>query len=754
MADGSLRRRLTWLVLAGALVAGLASVAARAFVPSDGARIAFYAGAWSAEGVRIAPIDRPAGDLRAGDRIEAVNGRSMETWLRDALDPAVARPAARASYQLRRDGAELTTEVAWSPPALGATLLEGWSVVVLSLATAGLAAWVFARRPDEPAATALVLGAAGIAGSSVPWFLGPTVSGVVLGWPFVLDALVTGPLYMVLWPAGIHLALTFPAPAEPVRRRRWLIPAVYATTLGAYLALTVASALAAPTALEWVGSWPLAQLAVVVPSLSVATAVFVIRYLAIREPGARARVRLASLGLIASAGLGLVTFMAPTLLTGGPLLPEAAIGLVSLPAPLGLAYAIVHDRLFDLEVAINRSLVYGGLTLGVLATYAVAVASLTLVVGLEQGYGASLLATGLATLVALPLRDALQRAVNRMLYGQRDEPWQVMRRLGARLEWATDPDRAFPAVAETVADALRLPYVALEVTDEVGRPIVVARHGAAPRVTESLPLVHGGDAVGRLVLGLRSGERAFRAQELALLQDLARQAGAAIHAQRLRHDLARSRERLVLGREEERRRLRRDLHDGLGPALAAIAMRAEAATALLASRPEDARRELGTMGQEIRDVLTDVRRLVDGLRPPSLDQLGLAGAISEQAARLHGASPRGELAIAVESTPDPLPELPAAVEVAAYRIAVEALANAVRHAGARSCCVRLVADERLTVEVTDDGRGIEADARPGTGLESMRERAAEVGGDVALEDAPGGGTVVRAWLPLRASPAA
>ena len=336
------------------------------------------------------------------------------------------------------------------------------------------------------------------------------------------------------------------------------------------------------------------------------------------------------------------------------------------------------------------------------------------------------------------------------MYGQRDEPWRAMHRLGARLEWAVDPDRAFPAIADTVAETLRLPYVGVEVTDEMGRSEIVAEHGAPGRVVEAVPLVHGAEPVGRLLLGVRAGERGFRAAELALLQDLARQAGAAIHAQRLRDDLARSRERLVVAREEERRRLRRDLHDGLGPTLAAIGMRAEAAATVLDEDPEAGRRQLDALGGEIRVALGDVRRLVDGLRPPALDELGLLGAIGQQAARLDGGADRdaSTAAIRVESVPAMLPELPAAVEVAAYRIAVEAMTNAVRHAGARLCRVRLEAGSQLTIEVTDDGRGLPATVRPGAGMESMRERATELGGEVAIERRPEGGTRVVARLPI------
>ena len=381
--------------------------------------------------------------------------------------------------------------------------------------------------------------------------------------------------------------------------------------------------------------------------------------------------------------------------------------MVALPLPLGLAAAILRDRLFDIDVVVNRTLVYGGLTLGVVVTYVVVTSAAGAVVGSEHGSAVSLLATAIAALAALPLRDLLQRSVNRLMYGQRDEPWRAMRRLGQRLEWAADPDRAFPAIVETVAEALRLPYVALEVIDVTGEDAIVAEVGSRQPTVTTMPLAHGAEPVGRLVLGIRPGERGFRADEVALVEDLARQAGAAIHALRLRDDLAQSHERLVIAREEERRRLRRDLHDGLGPTLASIGMRAEASAETLATDPANARRLLDELGGEVRTALAEIRRLVDGLRPPALDELGLLVAIEQQAGRLEGgAGLAAGTRIIVDRPVVPLPELPAAVEVAAYRIVVEALTNVVRHADARTCQVRIRAGDDLTIEVDDDGRGL------------------------------------------------
>jgi signal transduction histidine kinase len=746
------RRIATWLVLAGSLGVAILFVAVRAWIPSDGARVAFYGDAWSAAGVQIAPIDEPAPGLEGGDTVVAVDDRPLEAWLRDAANPSVARPTADVTipYLLTRAGLPQTTDVTWTVPSISQTLLDGWSVILFSLAFAAVAAFVFARRPREPAAIALMLAACAAAGSSVPWFLGATVSDVVRGGPFLLHAFVTGPLYMLLWPAGLHLALVFPASLPVVARRRWLVPLVYALSLGGYALAMLVGLVASPTLLDWVGTWPTAQVVVVVPVLALALGLFVRSYAGARDAASRAQLRWLTIGVVASAGIGLVAFWVPELVVGHPLLPASWIGLVALPLPLGLAAGILRDRLFEIDVVVNRTLVYGGLTLGVVATYVGITSAIGLVIGSEQGFGVSLLATGAAALAALPLRDLLQRSVNRLMYGQRDEPWRAMRRLGQRLELAADPDRAFPAIVETVAESLRLPYVALELAQDSGEYAIAAEVGSRQPEVTAMPISHGAQPVGLLVLGIRSGEHGFRADEEGILEDLARQAGAAIHALRLRDDLARSHERLVFAREEERRRLRRDLHDGLGPTLAAIGMRAEASAETLDSDPAKAQRLLEELGAEVRAALADIRRLVDGLRPPALDELGLLGAIEQQAGRLEGGDgPATGPRIVVDRPAVPLPDLPAAVEVAAFRIAVEALTNVVRHSAARTCQVRIRAGDDLTIEVDDDGRGLRQDQRTGTGMESMEGRAAELGGTLAVVPRPGGGLRVVARLPIR-----
>ena len=408
--------------------------------------------------------------------------------------------------------------------------------------------------------------------------------------------------------------------------------------------------------------------------------------------------------------------------------------------PIAAGIAILKYRLYDIDVVINRSLVYGALTLFVLGVYAGLLATAEAVFS-RGGAGASLLAAAAVAVAFAPAKERLQRGVDRMLYGERRDPYRALTQLGTRLEAALTPEDVLPAIVGSITQALRVPYAAVELGDEDGSH-VVASAGTARGGVERVPLHYRGELVGELAVGLRPGESEFSPADRKLLADLARQAGVAAHAVALTRALQRSRERLVTAREEERRRLRRDLHDGLGPALAGITLRLDGARNQLAGEPAQARETLLELRSHTQTAIADIRRLVYDLRPPALDELGLMGALREHAARLDGG-----LHVNV-SGPGGLPELPAAVEVAAYRIGLEALTNVVRHANAKVCSVRLSANGALELEIADDGGGLAPDRRAGVGLGSMQERAAELGGTCTVESRREGGTRVHARLPL------
>jgi signal transduction histidine kinase len=241
------------------------------------------------------------------------------------------------------------------------------------------------------------------------------------------------------------------------------------------------------------------------------------------------------------------------------------------------------------------------------------------------------------------------------------------------------------------------------------------------------------------------------------LAEVARTAGAAVYTARLTRDLRRSRDRLVRAREKERRRILHELHDGVGPTLAAVALGIDASQRSVGNETATGVL-LGRLRDELQAAIGEIRRLAHGLRPPVLDRIGLIPAIREYAGALASRTARSDdpdgdtagVTIVLE-VPTVLPRLPASVDVAAYRIICEALTNVTRHASARSCAVRLWVDDDLHIEVVDDGIGIGAPAlteEGGVGLSSMRERAAELGGECLVEADREGGTRVFATLPL------
>jgi signal transduction histidine kinase len=429
--------------------------------------------------------------------------------------------------------------------------------------------------------------------------------------------------------------------------------------------------------------------------------------------------------------------------------------------PLSIGMAIFRHHLWDIDNIINRTLVYVALTASVAGLYIITVGYLATLFQTSGNLLISLLSTGLVAVLFQPLRDRLQRMVNRLLYGERDDPYAVISRLGQRLEATLAPDAVLPAIVETVAQALKLPYVAIALEQD-GQNVIAAEHREdetrrsgdkrrdAPALVSLSPdqlvcvsLVCQGEAVGQLILAPRAAGESFSPADRRLLDDLARQAGVAAHAVRLTSDLQRSRERLVSAREEERRRLRRDLHDGLGPQLASVTLKLDAARNLLDHDPAAVGALLADLKSQTQAAITDIRRLVYDLRPPALDDLGLVSALREQI----GQYQYHQLSITIDA-PANLPSLPAAVEVAAYRIAQEAITNVVRHSGAQNCIVSLGVGNGLYLDIRDDGRGLPENRRAGVGLSSMRERATELGGNCEIGPVPSGGTCVIAWLPL------
>jgi signal transduction histidine kinase len=435
--------------------------------------------------------------------------------------------------------------------------------------------------------------------------------------------------------------------------------------------------------------------------------------------------------LLFACAVGLTVITAPIAVWAGG--GNWIFAATSLPLPIAVGFAVLARGLYDLRTAANRTLVWLTLSIAVAGVLALVIAIGVLLGQSRSTPWLSWVAAGVAAACFAPLRDVLQRGVNRLTYGRWTEPYELLAELGQQLEASSDVDRLLADVAAELHE-LGLQDVRIAAAD--------AADVDDPGDRVAIPLAAYGTLVG--TLSYRAAEAQLRPGDRRLLEDLAGHLGGVLHSRLLMHDLQRARERLVLGREEERRRLRRDLHDGLGPALAGHLLRLDVIARRLPSDSE-ARQLVDTLRDELRDTVQDVRRLVEGLRPPALDELGLGGALRQVASRLSSGS-----GVATTVNCDNVPHLPAAIEVAAYRIATEAMTNVIKHAGARTCTVDVaVGSGELTVRVQDDGVGLGSHpaAGRGHGWRTMRERAEELRGSFEA-DTPDVGTIVVARLPL------
>ena len=607
-------------------------------------------------------------------------------------------------------------------------------VLVIGACT-GIGALILSSRPGQPVGRALLAGGAlwGFASLPVELLVGAlherptTVAAAFLTIAFT----VRGLGWMVL---AVVLPLVFPDGPSP-RSRWWLRLA--AVDLVLFVAMMTALPELADDRLPRIdnplglpaGLRAVAEIgALVVVALSAACVLAGLVTVAGRwrhgTPLVRQQVGWFALGLLLTlVGIGV-------LVSGLLAAPVFALAVAALPVSVGAA--VLQHRLYEVDVLVNRALLYALLTSAVVAVYVLVVAGVGAALDTRGAGWLPLLATAVVAVGFQPLREALQRGVNRVTYGAWHEPHTLVRGLHTRLEQAAGPERALADVLASVRDDLHLESLSVRTPD--GEVLAVA--GSPADTDRTLPLLHAGTPVGTLVVGGGSGRR----RDEEVLAGLAGALAPAVQASRLHADLLRSRERLVLAREEERRRLRRDLHDGLGPALAGLTLKLDAARNRLGDDPL-----LREMRSDVQSTIVDVRRLVDGLRPVSLDELGLVGSLQRLVDRAPPGGP--EVRLVAEDADSPA----AAVEVAAYRIVQEALTNVLRHAGARACEVSVQGSNgHLVVSVADDGAGTFR-AGGGSGLETMRERAEELGGSLELLPRAGGGTVVRAVLPRNPS---
>jgi two-component system NarL family sensor kinase len=401
--------------------------------------------------------------------------------------------------------------------------------------------------------------------------------------------------------------------------------------------------------------------------------------------------------------------------------------------PIAVAVGVLRYRLLGIEVVVRRTLLYGGLTGLVLLVFVAVTATLSST--LSSGAVSQVLAAGLVAVGVVPLRDRLQRLVDRFVYGDRGDPLAALARLGSPVGGSAD-EALLPEVLSGVAAALRVPGAEI-----VGTAGTRAAVGSVGEAMVEVPLVMAGAAVGVLRLAPRAGEVQLPAADRRLVEGLAPLVAAVLHGVELAEALRVEQERVVVATDTERARLRQELHDGLGPSLTGIGLGLEALQSRVGASDLVER-----LRAETSSSLEEVRRIIDDLRPGALESADLLALLRIRAEHLSSTT---AVRVTVRA-PERLPGLPDEVEVAALRIVEEALTNVVRHAGATTCCVSLQLDDALRIEVRDDGRGYDGPRVGGVGVSSMHSRAEQLGGCCeVLGD--GGGTVVTVELPIGVS---
>ncbi|TCO42481.1 histidine kinase [Kribbella antiqua] len=602
------------------------------------------------------------------------------------------------------------------------------SNLVIGLSAAPCGYLVARAKPEHPIGWLFLgLGIAPLVSAAIAPLV---IGGQDAGWPEpVMRAIVT--VFSFAWGWGVFFCLPlalqlFPtgSPLSPRwRALGWLTFAtalIGTTSTGPTPEYGASSYLVSPW-WEW-GEAAAGLLAPIVVFLSLAA-------LAVRYKRGDETVRQQLQWLLAAVVLALVINVPSwfSLPTGREILLLLSFALI----PTAVTIAVLRYRLFDVRLALSRVLVYGTLTGIVVLAYSAIVAVLNLVL---TAAGAPILAALAVALGFNPLRLRVQRRVEQALYGARRDPVQAVSAVGQHLA-----GEDLSTMLDALREALRLPYASLVGTD--GQRLT---SGQPDGEVQRLALLHAGESQGSLEIGVRRGERQLSHADQTILDLLSGPLAVALHATRLSRQLRASRDHVLTAAAEERNRLHRELHDSLGPTLTGAALKADGTALAARTNPQKAEQLATQLADQLREAIDDVRQLVYGLRPPALDQLGLIGALRRQCDEL------GPVSLKVHA-PDSLPELSPDVEVAAYRIASEALTNVVRHSTARSAVVSLATDTRsLSLTVADDGNPVAA-WRPGVGLRSMHTRAAEVGGSCDAGPTPHGG-LVTAVLPLGVEP--
>jgi signal transduction histidine kinase len=419
-----------------------------------------------------------------------------------------------------------------------------------------------------------------------------------------------------------------------------------------------------------------------------------------------------------------------------------------------IAIAVLMYRLYEIDVVISKALVYGTLAVFITVVYVGLVVGVGAAVGQDRSPWLSALAAAIVAVAFQPVRQWARRLANRVVYGRRATPYEVLSDFSERIAGAYLSEDVLPRMAQIVAagtGAARA-TVWLRVGNELearassngmpSEPVLSVAGEALPMMPDgdsAFPVEHQGSLLGAISVRMPPGEPLSSAQE-RLIGDVASQAGLVLSNARLIEELRASRQRLVTAQDQERRKLERNIHDGAQQQLVALSVKQRLVENLIERNPVLAREMLSQIQADTTDALETLRDLARGIYPPLLADQGLAAALSAQGRK----SP-----FPVRVDADGVGRYPQEVEAAVYFCALEALQNVAKYAAAQSSTVRLRAgDHELTFEVTDDGRGFDpADGRKGTGLQNMADRLAALGGSLDVRSVPGRGTTVAGRMP-------
>ena len=694
-------------------------------------------------GLTVDPPDAAATALESEMVVEAIDGVAIDEMLAGRQP---ARSAAAGSLHVYRvfDGERVRDiEVRFTEPRLGRSIggIADFLWFILAIAVVGI--YTFVRRPDEPAAAALAAFAVCLFSAAVLAVTAVEPADLAFRPALWWTALAVSGLAFTAYVSSLaHLCLEFPRPPRWFTMRPWLVPILYLGPFSLGVVLVVVDVLGEPTTESLASATDLPALAALLLVVLGVTNVIASLWRARRDRATRRDLAVVGLAL----GVSLTGFVAINLIASLASVdpPDWAFLAMFVPLPAGVAFAVLRRSLFDLDVVVSRTIAYVLTSAVLIVAYIAAVTALQRVLRISE-LSATAPAAALVAVAFAPLRARAQRAVDRLMFGRRDDPYAVLADVARELRASGPPVDGLERLTSAVAGALRLPWVAVILAGEL-EPVVAS--GVRPVEALELPIVFRDAQIGVLAVGARSPGEPFAASDKRLLEDVAAQASVAVDALRLSDALARSRARAVTAAEDERQRIRHDLHDGLGPALTGISLQLAAAADDL-DTGSAAHTAIDEAAKGVRTAKAEVRRLLDGMAPPQLERLGLLAALQAIGDQLNADPAVGTpghpfITIAGPSVLHVAPE----VEVAAYRIAAEAILNARRHARATTCAVGVDVDERaLRIDVADDGGGVDEHATAGVGLASMRGRTEGLGGTLAVES-NAVGTTVTATIPI------